>query len=134
MANEIVVNDLWCHVNCVSRKTASPETARFVLPGSARCEFLGLQYIALDQLTDSSATAKDNHRFNFRDILPAVWGIFFPDHGREIYRRLEGEDRPPIVVYKVGARYFAADEQDLAAARYLGQVFVLAEVWELSLR
>lgn len=101
------------------------------LPDTAQCKFLGLQYIAVDQIVESPA-AKGATRFNLRDVFFSLWAMLFPDQGRETYRQLEGEDMTPVVAYKSGNRYYLADGgHSLAAARYLGQAYVLAEVWAL---
>ena len=99
-------------------------------PNTAQCEFLGLRYIALDEIIEKD---KEASRFSLQEILFGLREILFPDHERETYRRLEGEDTTPVTAYKSGNRYVVTDGGNcLAKARYLGQAFVLAEVWELA--
>ncbi|HNT76044.1 MAG TPA: hypothetical protein PKH77_13600 [Anaerolineae bacterium] len=133
MSTRTITHDLWGNISCVSEKPASSNFEQVCLPNVAQCKFLGLQYIALDQVVEVCAE-KDNGkgRFNLEDILFTVKDIFFPDHERETYRRLEGEDMTPIAVYQSGNQYLVTDGgQRLAVARYLGQAYILAEVWEL---
>jgi hypothetical protein len=122
-------------------KTAASECAQeygqecvwVPLPDTAQCKFLGLLYIALDEIVENSAEkGKGKSRLSLRDALIGLWEILFPDRGRETYRRLEGDDMTPITAYKTGNRYYVADgSHALATARYLGRSFVLAGVWEL---
>ena len=116
-------------IACTSNKGATAECEWASLPNPAQCKFLGLRYIALDEIIE-----KDNgeSRFGLQDILFSLREILFPDRERETYRRLEGDDMTPITAYKSGNRYVVADYGSrLAATRYLGQAFILAEVWEL---
>lgn len=103
------------------------------LPDTARCKYVGLHYIAMDEISERPAAAGKNAiKFTFRDILSGLWEILFPDHGRETYRQLEGDDITPITVYKSRNRYIVTDGgNSLAKARLLGQAYILAQVWEL---
>jgi len=133
MSTKTIVNDLRYSVASTSQEAASADVERVFLPDAAQCKFLDLQYIALDQIIERPVEKdKGKSCLNLWDFLYTVWDIFFPDRGREAYRRLEGDDTTPIVVYKSGSRYYVADGNNgLAAARYLGKAFVLAEVREL---
>jgi len=99
------------------------------LPATAQCKFLGFQDIALNQIDEDTVEEdKGKSRFN-------LWDILFPDRGLETYRMLEGEDMTPFVAYKSGNRYYVADGNGrLAAARYMGKAYILAEVWEWPCR
>ena len=104
------------------------------LPDTARCKSLGVRYIALDEIIENPVEKDggESHGKSLRNVLFDLWGILFRDHGRETYRRLEGDDMTPITAYKSGNRYYVADGgNSLTTARYLGQAFVLAQVWEL---
>jgi len=99
-----------------------------MLPDTAQCTYLGLRYIALHEIVED----KEESRLSLRDIIYNVWDILFPDSGRETYHRLEGDDMTPVTAYKSGNRYYVPDGgNSLATARYLGQAFVLSQVWEL---
>lgn len=112
-------------------KARATECARVSLPDTAQCKFLGLQYIAVEQIVETSAAKRDT-RFKLRDVFLSLWAVLFPDQGRETYRQLEGDDMTPVVAYKSGDCYHLADgERSLATARYLGQAYILAEVWAL---
>lgn len=102
-------------------------------PNTAQCTFLGLHYVALDEIVENPAgKGEDKRRFSLQNILIGLREILFHDRGREAYRRLEGDDVTPITAYKSGNRYYVADGGNaLATARYLGQAYILAEVWEL---
>lgn len=103
------------------------------LPDTAQCKFLGLRYIALDEIIENPVEKdKGESRFALWNILLGLWAVLFADRDRETYRRLEGDDMTPITAYKSGNRYYLANgDNGLATARYLGQAYVLAEVWEL---
>lgn len=103
------------------------------LPDTALCKYLGLHYIALNEIVENSAEeGKAKIGSALRDALLSLWEIMFPDRGRETYRKLEGDDMTPITTYKSSNRYIVADgNSSLATARYLGQTYVLAQVWEL---
>lgn len=120
---------LQSHITGASQQACAADS-RWTLPlDTARCKFLGLRYIALDQIVEKD---EGKSRFTLLDILYTLWDIFFPDRGRETYRELEGEDMTLIVAYKSGRRYLIPDGNTrLAAARYVGNPYILAEVWEL---
>ena len=129
MTTTRMIRGLRSNIACTSNKGATAECEWASLPNPAQCKFLGLRYIALDEIIK-----KDNgeSRFGLQDILFSLREILFPDRERETYRRLEGDDMTPITAYKSGNRYVVADYGSrLAVARYLGQAFILAEVWEL---
>ena len=129
MTTTRMIRGLQSNVVCVPQKNTEVECEWLSLPNTAQCEFLGLRYIALDEIIEKNGAA---NRFSLHDVLFTLREIFFPDHGRETYRRLEGDDMTPVTAYKSGNRYIVADGGNrLAAARYLGQAFILAEVWGL---
>lgn len=138
MTTTRMIRGLRSNVACAPQKTAAsectPERGWASLPDTAQCKFLGVRYIALDEMIENPA-AKDggeSHGKGLQNVLFDLWGILFPDHGRETYRRLEGDDTTPITAYKSGNRYYVADGgNSLATAHYLGHAFVLAQVWEL---
>lgn len=103
------------------------------LPDITLYKYTGLRYIALDEIIEHSAEEdKSKTRFTFHDIISGFWEIMFPDRGREIFRQLEGDDITPVTAYKSGNRYYVTDGgNSLATARYLGQAYILAQVWEL---
>jgi hypothetical protein len=124
-----MIRGLQSSIACAPHKRTAAECEWIALPNTAQCEFLGLRYIALDEIIEKD---KDESRFSFQDILRGLRKILFTDRERETYRRLEGDDMTPITAYKSGKRYIVADgDNRLATARYLGQSFVLAEVWKL---
>ena len=128
MTTTRVIRGLHSNIVCAPQKEAGAECEWIALPNTAQCEFLGLRYIALDEIVERD---KGESRLSLRDILLGLRGILFPDRERETYRNLEGDDMTPITAYKSGKRYIVADgDNRLATARYLGQSFVLAEVWE----
>jgi hypothetical protein len=129
MTTTRMIRGLRSNIACPSQKVAAAECEWGSLPNTAQCEFLGLRYIALDEIVEKD---KEASRLSLQDVLYGLREILFPDRDRETYRRLEGDDMTPITVYKSGDRYFIADGGNrLAAARYLGQAFILSEVWEL---
>ncbi len=125
MSTRTIVRDLRCGFVGASEKASAQEYKR-VLPDVARCRFLGLQYIELERIAENSAARSDGKsRFN-------LWSILFPNRDGETYHNLEGGDMTPVTTYKFGDRYIIADgDNSLAAARSLGQAYILAEVWEL---
>ncbi len=113
------------------KKVCVQECPRISLPDTAQCKFLGLQYIAVEQVVEAPV-AKSETRFSLRDVLLSLRAILFPDQERVIYRQLEGDAMTPVTAYKAGDRYYLADGgHSLATARYLGQSYILAEVWTL---
>ncbi|MBN2005755.1 MAG: hypothetical protein JXA21_20530 [Anaerolineae bacterium] len=125
MSTRTIVRDPRCGFAGASEKAFAQESTR-TLPNVARCKFLGLQYIEVNQIAENSVErAEDKSRFN-------LWNILFPDRDAETYRSLEGENMTPVVAYKSGDCYILADGGNhLSAARYMGQAYILAEVWEL---
>jgi len=103
------------------------------MPDTALCKYLGLRYIALDEIDEHPAEEdREKSSLSLGGVLVSLWEILFPDHERETYRQLEGDDMTPFTVYKSSNRYYVTDEDNnLATARYLGQAYVLAQVWEL---
>ena len=129
MTTTRMIRGLPGNIACNSQKSATAACEWASLPNTTHCEFLGLRYIALDEIVERDKGAS---RFSLQDILFGLREILFPDRERETYRRLEGDDMTPITAYKSGDRYIVADGGNrLATARYLGQAFILAEVWEL---
>ncbi len=91
---------------------------------TAPCKFIGLRDIPLEKIAGSLDGAEpEPRRFDLRSLL-------FNDHDRAEYRRLEGDDLTPIRVVERDGSYYAVAGRDLAAARYTGKAFVLAELWE----
>ena len=132
MTTTRMIRGLRSNIACPSQKVAEAECEWVSLPNTAQCEFLGLRYIALDEIIEKD---KEASRLSLQEILFGLREIFFPDPERETYRRLEGDDMTPITAYKSGNRYVVAGGGNrLAVARYLGQAFVLAEVWGLPKR
>ncbi|MBN2393307.1 MAG: hypothetical protein JXR84_21430 [Anaerolineae bacterium] len=129
MTTTRMIRGLQSNIACTPNKRTAAECEWIALPNTAQCEFLGLRYIALDEIIEKD---KGESRFSLQDVLFGLREILFPDRERETYRRLEGDDMTPITVYKFSDRYIVAGGGNrLAAARYLGQAFILAEVWEL---
>ena len=129
MTTTRMIRGLQSNVACAPNKRTAAECEWIVLPDTAQCKFLGLRYIALDEIVEKD---KEVSRFSLQDILFRLREIFIPDRERETYRQLEGDDMTPITAYRSGNRYIVADSGNrLATARYLGQAFILAEVWEL---
>jgi hypothetical protein len=125
MSTKTFVQPLRSNISSTFQKESLQDCSRAFLPETVQCKFLGLRDIALDQIAgDPAENDKGKSRFN-------LWEILFPDKGIETYRRLEGEDMTPIMVYKSGKRYFVKEGSSrLAVARALGKAYILAEVWE----
>lgn len=128
MSTETIVG-LRGPITGATQPARAAESGWVLPPDTTRCKFLGLRYIALDQIVEKDA---GNRRFSLREMLHTLWDIFFPDQERATYRALEGEDMTPLVAYQSGDRYLVAEGATrLAAARYIGSAYVLAEVWAL---
>ncbi len=90
----------------------------------APARLIGLRDIPLEQIAGSLDGAEPaSTRFDLLSLL-------FTDHDRAQYRRLESDDLTPIRVVQHDGSYYAVSSRDLAAARYTGKAFVLAELWE----
>jgi len=128
MTTTRIVRGLQSNVIRPAPQTTAVTCKQMTLPNTAQCRYLGLHYIALNEITED----KKENRLDLRDILRNFWEILFPEHGSETYHRLEGDTMTPVTAYKSGNRYYVADDgNSLATARYLGQAYVLAQVWEL---
>jgi hypothetical protein len=129
MPNQTVTHDLYNPGVNVFDEVPIQDTHQACLPDAMQCNFLGVQDIPLDQIAGNPGEkGAGKSRFNLLDIL-------FPDRGVEAYRRLEGDDMTPIVVYKSGNGYCVADGSSrLEVARHMGKAFILAEVWEYACR
>lgn len=133
MSSQSVIHDL--RGGCANTFEIAPvqDTHQVYLPDAARSNFPGLQDTALDDIAGSTGEKeKGKYRATFLDILTNLLDILFPGHWRETYHRVEGEEMPPILVYRLGNLYHVSEDgrRRFAATRYERNNFIQADVWE----
>lgn len=123
LRTQAVRDALWAKlVRRNNRLAAFPEQAP---QRSANRKFCGTEDIRVDQIVGTLSRHSDfDHKF--RPLKP-----YLRDRWVNAYLALDREGWSPIVVHKVGDKYFVEDgHHRVSVARLLGMVFIQAKVWE----